>query len=340
MLLKVKSVITWLFFSFCSSSTQSRILSASLDTQKQKKKKRKQKKTYFLFHIIKVSPHYLSLSQWNQPTLTATHSSGVEEARGSIQRPCSEATRLGRKPPQPPPVAWQIAICTAEILILLSKHSQGFPASVVWLTAPVSEGLALCTPNVRPQLDDCLSARGLLSEWWVMWGDGGGWEWAEWGGRAGANCCLRNHSLIWPVGLGCLWEELLPLPPLQLLVPGTDTHPSSQHCGSAAWWRRVFDPCTATWMHSRSLAERTEGRTQARANHLKPALRKRWKQLFLAPLTAWSFLSPSLVVQHTTDQKRHRGWGTASGRWEVWARAWRCRSHRSSHVSRHGDGPV
>lgn len=39
-----------------------------------------------------------------------------------------------------------------------------------------------------------------------------------------AKCCLRNQNLIWPVGFGCLREELLLLLLLQLLVSGTDRH--------------------------------------------------------------------------------------------------------------------
>lgn len=265
----------WRWNQTVTPALRAAILSASLDTQKKKK-------AYFLFHIIKVSLRYLSPSLWNQPTATATLSRHCTAAaykrpeapsRGHVVKPQGWGESLGPGPQlqPPPPTAWQIAICTAEILILLSKHIQGFPASVVWLTAPVSEGLALCTPNVRPQPDDCLSVHGLLrsGEWC------GGMEvvGSELRREAGANCCLRNQSLIWPVGFGCLWEELLlPRLLLQLLVSGVDRHPSSQHCESGAWWHCMFDPCPVTWRDSRSLAERTQGRTQALAHHLKPPL--------------------------------------------------------------------
>lgn len=64
------------------------------------------------------------------------------------------------------------AICTAKIIILLSKYIWGFLSSVVWLTVPVSEGSALCTPNVKPRPDNCLS----VAEWAAS--DVGGWKWA------------------------------------------------------------------------------------------------------------------------------------------------------------------
>lgn len=282
----------WRWNQTVTPALRAAILSASLDTQKKKK-------AYFLFHIIKVSLRYLSPSLWNQPTATATLSRHCTAAaykrpeapsRGHVVKPQGWGESLGPGPQlqPPPPTAWQIAICTAEILILLSKHIQGFPASVVWLTAPVSEGLALCTPNVRPQPDDCLSVHGLLSEWWVMWGDGSGWEWAEEGG----------------------WGKLLPQESEPHLACGiwlplrrADAAATTASAFSLRRWQTPIKPTLWEWsmmtLHVRPLPRDLKGLQilgwenagpyTSSSTPPKTTTLQRWKQVFLAPLTAWSF---------------------------------------------------
>lgn len=181
---------------YLQHSTRTAILSASLDTHKGKKK------TLFPFHIIKVSLPYLSLSQGNKPTTTTLlHAAQHQRMRGQRLHPEArrQSHRTGEERPHSlPPMAQQIPIYATEILILLSKHIWGLHASVIWLTALVSEGLALCTPNVRPQPDDCLSVCGLLSERWVMWEDGRGWERAEEEeGSRGKVLPQESENLIW-----------------------------------------------------------------------------------------------------------------------------------------------
>lgn len=282
----------WRWNQTVTPALRTAILSASLDTQKKKKK-------LISFFTLSKSVSAICLRHCEISPLPLPHCHGTAAAykrpeapsRGHVVKPQGWGESLGPVPQlhPPPSMAWQIAICTAEILILLSKHIQGFPASVVWLTAPVSEGLALCTPNVRPQPDDCLSVHGLLSEWWVMWGDGSGWEWAE---ERGWGKLLPQES---EPHLACgIWL------PLRRAAAAAATTASAF---SLRRWQTPIKPTLWEWsmmtLHVRPLPRDLKGLQilgwenggpyTSSSTPPKTTTLQRWKQVFLAPLTAWSF---------------------------------------------------
>lgn len=135
---------------------------------------------------VNTQPFFSRYQSHSPPSISVTgksvswcHTASVHEELEAPSWGHQQGHRAGEKERKThllPHVAQLRAIGVAEILILLSKHIWGFPASVVWLTAIVSEGLALCTPNVKPQPDECLSGQGWWRELWVMWEDrnGGG----------------------------------------------------------------------------------------------------------------------------------------------------------------------
>lgn len=285
----------WRWNQTVTPALRTAILSASLDTQKKKKK-------LISFFTLSKSGSAICLRHCEISPLPLPHCHGTApqrhirgrrlhpEAMQWSHKAGEKASALAPNSTPPPPTAWQIAICTAEILILLSKHIQGFPASVVWLTAPVSEGLALCTPNVRPQPDDCLSVHGLLSEWWVMWGDGSGWEWAEEGGWGKL---LPQES---EPHLACgIW---LPLRRAAAAAAAT-----TASAFSLRRWQTPIKPTLWEWsmmtLHVRPLPRDLNGLQilgwenggpyTSSSTPPKTTTLQRWKQVFLAPLTAWSF---------------------------------------------------
>lgn len=200
-LLKLKSVIVWISSSrelwrwkqTVTPELKTVILSASLDTQRGKK-------PYFLFHIIKVSLLYLSLSQENQPA--ATHSqhhtaSAYKRPQAPSRGQVAEPHGWGRAAHPPPPRnlhGWNHHPLVQIHLRVSLQCRLIDSACVEGLCAVYTE----CQASARQ-----LSVR-LQSEWRVMWGDGEGWK----GGR-GRVLPQESENLVWPGGFGCLREELL-----------------------------------------------------------------------------------------------------------------------------------
>lgn len=132
------------------------------------------KKPYFLFHIIKVSLLYLSLSQENQPTATVSrhHTASVYErpqapSRGQVAEPHG----WGAKP-------WSSPLCN---LHGWNHH----PLVQIHLRVPLQCRLidSACVGGFGAVYTECqASARQLsvrLQSEWVMWEDGRGWKWVE-----------------------------------------------------------------------------------------------------------------------------------------------------------------
>lgn len=216
-------------------------------------------KTFFSFFTLSqsVSSIYLCHKKISPLPHSLCHTASVHEKLEAPSWGHQQGHRAGedKKTHLLPHVAQLRAIGVAEILIPLSKHIWGFPASVVWLTAIVSEGLALCTPNVKPQPDECLSGQGWRSELWVMWEDRKGWEETAWGNVLPQ----ESQNLFWPVGFSCLQRRAFAatISVFSVMAP-TDTELAKAVSG--AWWHCMLDPCHVIWKHSSSLAEEREHR--------------------------------------------------------------------------------
>lgn len=175
----------------CSVALTSLILSALLDAPKGTIPP--PKTLIFVFTLSKSVPSICLCHRELRPLLHSHATTQPSHARGqgSLPEAGRQSHSAGEKGPDPLlPVERQIAICTAEILILLSKHIWRFLASVVWLTAPVLKGSVLCTLNVRLQPANCLSVHRLRSEWRA---DVGGWK--RGGRESRGKCCLRNQRI-------------------------------------------------------------------------------------------------------------------------------------------------
>lgn len=182
------------------------------------------KKPYFLFHIIKVSLLYLSLSQGNQlsATLSRHHTASVYERPEAPSRgQAAEPQGWGEKARSSPPCG------------TVNSNLHGWnphPLVQTHLRVPRQCRLidSACVGGLGAVYTECqasarqLSVSAQVAEWVAS--DVGGWKRVEVsGGEGGRGKVLPQESenLFWPAGFGCLREELL-LP--QLLVSGTDRH--------------------------------------------------------------------------------------------------------------------
>lgn len=187
----------------CNSSTQSSNL-ISLPGYTEEKKK-----SLFPFsHYQSQSPLSVSVTvksvHCHCHTVTTPHRSGIWEAGGSIQRPCSEATRLGRKPrpwlPTPPPNPHGIANSYLHCWNphpLVQTHPR-VPCQCRLTDSSCVGGLgAVYTECQAPARRLSVSAR--VAEWVVS--DVGGWKWlgVSWGGRLGQTAAsgIRASSGLW-----------------------------------------------------------------------------------------------------------------------------------------------
>lgn len=275
----------------------------------------------------------------------APHSTGVREDGSSIQRPGCRATGLGRNTPP--------SHSTAKRNVrgwnphLLPKHIWGFPASVVWLTALVSEGLALCTPNVKTQPDECLSGQRVV-EWVVS--DVGGWKrlGRKKGGDSGKVLPQESENLIWPQESSCPLRRaavatasafsLMAQRRVQLAYTVRGEHDDTA-CSTPATW---FESPLAPWLKGRSATD-----------EFLPETNPRWKHLFLAALSAqvakmWSrlnhFFHPFWLFNAQEikgDVRKATGAWWGCGELSVGGLNSRreekacCTCYRSIHISRH-----
>lgn len=284
----------WRWNQTVTPALRTAILSASLDTQKKKKK------AYFLFHIIKVSLRYLSPSLWNQPTATATlsrHRTAVAykrpeaPSRGHVVKPQGWGESLGPGPQLHPPTPHGMAnsyLHCRNPHPLVQTHPR-VPCQCRLTDSSCVGGLgAVYTECQAPARRLSVSAR--VAEWVVS--DVGGWKWLGRAEEGGWGKLLPQES---EPHLACgIWL------PLRRAAAAAATTASAF---SLRRWQTPIKPTLWEWsmmtLHVRPLPRDLNGLQilgwenggpyTSSSTPPKTTTLQRWKQVFLAPLTAWSF---------------------------------------------------